>query len=49
MLNCLNEVELFFDIKKCEFKVIRIKYLEFIVEARISIQMDSKKIKTIIK
>ena len=47
MLNCLDETELFLDIKKCEFEVIKIKYLKFIVNARVSIQMDSEKIKAI--
>ena len=31
MLNCFNETELFLDIKKCEFEVIKIKYFEFII------------------
>ena len=37
VLNCLNEVRLFFDIKKCEFEMIRIKYLEFIINAEAGI------------
>ena len=49
MLNCINEAGLFLDIKKCKFKVIKIKYFDFIVNAETDIQMDSKKIKTIIK
>ena len=47
MLNCLNEAELFLDIKKCEFEMTRIKYLRFIVNAEVSIQMDPEKIKAI--
>ena len=47
MLDCFNETELFFDIKKCEFEVTRIKYLKFIVNARVSIQMNPEKIKVI--
>ena len=47
MLNCLNEAELFLDIKKCEFEVTRTKYFEFIVNTGVSIQMDSEKIKII--
>ena len=49
VLNCLNEAELFFNIKRCEFEVIRIKYLRFIVNARVGIQMDPEKIKAIIE
>ena len=29
MLNCFNKAELFLNIKKCEFKMTRIKYLRF--------------------
>ena len=47
VLNCFNKAELFLNIKKCEFEVIRTKYLRFIVNARVGIQMDSKKIKAI--
>ena len=47
ILNCFNEIELFLNIKKCKFKIIRIKYFRFIVNVRIDIQMDFKKIKTI--
>ena len=47
MLNCFNETGLFLNIKKCEFEVTRIKYLKFIVNTRVSIQMNSKKIKAI--
>ena len=47
MLNCFDEAELFLNIKKCKFKVIKIKYLEFIVNAEVSIQMNPEKIKTI--
>ena len=49
MLNCFNEAGLFLNIKKCEFEVIRIKYLEFIVNAEVGIQMNLKKIKAIIE
>ena len=49
MLNYFNKTELFLNIKKCEFKIIRIKYLKFIVNAEIDIQMNPKKIKIIIK
>ena len=49
MLDCLNEAGLFFDIKKCKFEVIRIKYLKFIVNAGVGIQMDPEKIKVIIE
>ena len=49
MLNYFDEAELFLNIKKCEFEVIRIKYFEFIVNARVSIQMDSEKVKAIIE
>ena len=47
MLNCFNKTGLFLDIKKCKFKVIRIKYFGFIINARVSIQMDPEKIKAI--
>ena len=47
ILNYLNEAGLFLNIKKCKFKVIRIKYLGFIVNAEVSIQMDPEKIKII--
>ena len=47
MLNCLNEAGLFLNIKKCEFEVTRIKYLRFIVNTGVSIQMDPEKIKAI--
>ena len=47
MLNCFNEAELFLNIKKCEFEMIRIKYFGFIINAEIGIQIDSKKIKII--
>ena len=47
MLNCLNEAGLFLNIKKCKFKVTRIKYLEFIVNAGVGIQMDPEKVKAI--
>ena len=47
MLNCLNKTELFLNIKKCKFKMIRIKYLEFIVNTKVSIQMNLEKIKII--
>ena len=47
MLNCLDEAGLFLNIKKYEFEVIRIKYLRFIVNAGVSIQMDPEKIKAI--
>ena len=47
VLNCLDKAGLFFDIKKCEFKVIKIKYLEFIVNAGVGIQMNPEKIKAI--
>ena len=47
VLNCFDEAELFLDIKKCKFKVIKIKYFEFIVNAGADIQMNSEKIKTI--
>ena len=49
MLNCFDKAELFLNIKKYEFEVIRIKYFEFIVNAEVSIQMDSEKIKAIIE
>ena len=47
MLNCFNKTGLFLNIKKCEFEVTRTKYLEFIVNAGVSIQMDPEKIKVI--
>ena len=47
MLNCFNEAGLFLNIKKCEFKIIKIKYLEFIINAEVSIQMNPEKIKII--
>ena len=47
MLNCFNKIELFLNIKKCEFEIIRIKYLRFIVNAGVGIQMNLKKIKAI--
>ena len=47
MLNCLDEAELFLDIKKCKFEVIRIKYLRFIVNTEVDIQMNPEKIKAI--
>ena len=47
MLNCFNEAELFLNIKKCKFEMIRIKYLRFIVNAGVSIQIDPEKIKAI--
>ena len=49
MLNCFNKVGLFLNIKKYEFEVIRIKYLEFIVNIEVGIQMNSEKIKVIIE
>ena len=47
MLNCFDETELFLNIKKCKFEVTRIKYLRFIVNTRVGIQMDSEKVKAI--
>ena len=47
MLNCLDKAGLFLNIKKCEFEVIKIKYFRFIVNTRVSIQMDSEKVKAI--
>ena len=47
ILNCFNEAGLFLNIKKCKFEVIRIKYLEFIVNVRVGIQMDPEKVKVI--
>ena len=47
MLNCFNEAGLFLNIKKCEFEIIRIKYLGFIVNAGAGIQINSEKIKII--
>ena len=47
VLNCFDEAELFLNIKKCKFEVTRIKYLEFIVNVGVSIQMDPEKIKAI--
>ena len=47
VLNCFNKAGLFLNIKKCEFKVIRIKYFGFIVNAEVGIQMDPEKIKII--
>ena len=47
MLDCLDEAGLFLNIKKCEFEMIRIKYLRFIINAGVSIQMNSEKIKAI--
>ena len=47
MLNCLNKAKLFLNIKKCKFEVIKIKYFEFIVNIRVSIQMNPEKIKII--
>ena len=47
VLDCLNEAGLFLDIKKCEFEVTRTKYLRFIVNARVSIQIDPEKVKAI--
>ena len=46
-MNCFDKAGLFLNIKKCKFEVIRIKYLEFIVNAGAGIQMDPEKIKTI--
>ncbi len=43
----LWEVSLQIDIDKCEFEVKSIKYLEFILKVRKSIQMNSQKMKTI--
>ena len=45
MLNCFNKAGLFLNIKKCKFKIIKIKYLEFIVNIRVGIQINSEKIK----
>ena len=47
MLNCFNKAGLFLNIKKCEFKMIKIKYLGFIVNAGVGIQMDPEKVKAI--
>ena len=47
MLNCFNETGLFLNIKKCKFKMIKIKYFKFIVNVRVDIQMNSEKIKAI--
>ena len=47
MLDCLNKAGLFLNIKKCEFEVTRIKYLRFIVNAGVGIQMDPEKVKAI--
>ena len=49
VLDCFDKAGLFFNIKKCEFEVTRIKYLRFIVNAEVSIQMDSEKVKAIIE
>ena len=49
MLNCFDKTNLFFNIKKCEFKIMRIKYLKFVIKAEVSIQMNSEKIKAIIE
>ena len=49
MLNCLNKAGLFLNIKKCEFEVTRIKYLRFIINTRVSIQMNPEKVKAIIE
>jgi hypothetical protein len=43
----LWEVGLQIDIDKCEFEVKSIKYLEFILKVKKSIQMNSQKMKTI--
>ena len=47
VLDCLNKAGLFFNIKKCEFEVTRTKYLGFIVNVGVSIQMDPEKVKAI--
>ena len=47
MLNCFNETELFLNIKKCKFEMTRIKYLEFIINTEVDIQMNLEKIKAI--
>ena len=47
MLNCLDKAGLFLNIKKCEFEMTRIKYLGFIVNAGIGIQMNPEKVKAI--
>ena len=49
MLDCFNEAGLFLNIKKCEFEVTRIKYLRFIVNTGVGIQMDPEKVKVIIE
>ncbi len=43
----LWEADLQIDIDKCEFEVKSIKYLEFILKVRKSVQMNSQKIKAI--
>ena len=47
MLNCFDKAGLFLNIKKCEFEIIRIKYLGFIVNIRVDIQMNPEKVKAI--
>ena len=49
VLKQLQQTDLQIDIDKCEFKTTFTKYLEFIVEAEKDVNMNSDKIKVILK
>ena len=49
VLKQLWQTDLQIDINKCEFKTTFTKYLEFIVEAEKDVNMNSDKIKVILK
>ena len=46
MLNKLQKIELYFDINKCDFYIIRIKYLDLIIIIN-EVEINLKKIKII--
>lgn len=49
VLQCLRIAGLNFNITKCEFAVIEVKYLGYIVEAGVAIRPDPNKLKAIHK